>query len=194
MGSLFRQTPNNGYPFPPKWPLTLKLPHKLQPYGLYVYYVVHICDFGMLRVKDGYGFGGFSRAPPSKQHLSTPPPPPGGRASRHIRERDNRERCYFTNLWWLIHVYCLNFCYLSLYQTFINLSSRSRIFDFFPSPCQASDLLRTAQLRDRYNVQCIALPRLSGVSARKLPFYLEKQIIWLLSWGYNERDNWNYDC
>ena len=32
--------------------LTLKLPDKLQPYGLYVYYVVHICDFGMLRVKD----------------------------------------------------------------------------------------------------------------------------------------------
>ena len=31
--------------------LTLKLPAKLQPYGLYVYYVVHICDFGMLRVK-----------------------------------------------------------------------------------------------------------------------------------------------
>ena len=83
-----------------------------------------------------------------------------------------------------------------LYQTFINLSSRSRIFDFFPSPCQASDLLRTAQLQRStpYNVQCIALqalPRLSGVSARKLPFYLEKQIIWLLSWGYNERDNWN---
>ena len=33
--------------------LTLKLPDKLQPYGLYVYYVVHICDFGMLRVKCG---------------------------------------------------------------------------------------------------------------------------------------------
>ena len=31
--------------------LTLKLPDKLQPYGLYVYYVVNICDFGMLRVK-----------------------------------------------------------------------------------------------------------------------------------------------
>ena len=31
--------------------LTLKLPGKLQPYGLYTYYVVHICDFGMLRVK-----------------------------------------------------------------------------------------------------------------------------------------------
>ena len=31
--------------------LTLKLPEKLQLYGLYVYYVVHICDFGMLRVK-----------------------------------------------------------------------------------------------------------------------------------------------
>ena len=30
--------------------LTLKLPDKLQPYGLYVYYVVHICNFGMLRV------------------------------------------------------------------------------------------------------------------------------------------------
>ena len=25
---------------------------KFQLYGLYVYYVVHICDFGMLRVKD----------------------------------------------------------------------------------------------------------------------------------------------
>ena len=30
--------------------LTLKVPDKLQFYGLYVYYVVHICDFGMLRV------------------------------------------------------------------------------------------------------------------------------------------------
>ena len=29
--------------------LTLKVPEKLQLYGLYVYYVVHICDFGMLR-------------------------------------------------------------------------------------------------------------------------------------------------
>ena len=27
------------------------MPEKLQHYGLYVYYVVHICDFGMLRVK-----------------------------------------------------------------------------------------------------------------------------------------------
>ena len=34
--------------------LTLKLPDKLQPYGIYVYYVVHICDFGMLRVKDRF--------------------------------------------------------------------------------------------------------------------------------------------
>ena len=32
------------------WPLTLKVPEELQLYGLYVYYVVHICDFGMLRV------------------------------------------------------------------------------------------------------------------------------------------------
>ena len=31
--------------------LTLKVPEKLQLYGLYVYYLVHICDFGMLRVK-----------------------------------------------------------------------------------------------------------------------------------------------
>ena len=31
--------------------LTLKVPEKLQLYGLYVYYVVHICDFGMLRFK-----------------------------------------------------------------------------------------------------------------------------------------------
>ena len=34
--------------------LTLKVPEKLQLYGLYVYYVVHICDSGMLRVKHGY--------------------------------------------------------------------------------------------------------------------------------------------
>ena len=46
MGTLFRQTPNNGVPLSAKTTL-----------------------------KDGYGFGGFSRAPPSKQHLSTPPPP-----------------------------------------------------------------------------------------------------------------------
>ena len=32
--------------------LTLNVPEKLQLYGLHVYYVVHICDFGMLRVKD----------------------------------------------------------------------------------------------------------------------------------------------
>ena len=31
--------------------LTLKVPEKLQLYGHYVHYVVHICDFGMLRVK-----------------------------------------------------------------------------------------------------------------------------------------------
>ena len=31
--------------------LTLKVPEELQLYGLYVHYVVHICDFGMLRVK-----------------------------------------------------------------------------------------------------------------------------------------------
>ena len=30
--------------------LTLKVPEKLQLYGLCVYCVVHICDFGMLRV------------------------------------------------------------------------------------------------------------------------------------------------
>ena len=33
-----------------KMSLTLKVPEKLQLYGLYVHYVVHICDFGMLRV------------------------------------------------------------------------------------------------------------------------------------------------
>ena len=32
------------------WTLTLKVPENLQLYGLYVYYVVHICGFGMLRV------------------------------------------------------------------------------------------------------------------------------------------------
>ena len=32
--------------------LTLKVPEKLPLYGLYVYYVVHICDFGTLRVND----------------------------------------------------------------------------------------------------------------------------------------------
>ena len=31
--------------------LTLKLPEKLQLYGPYVYYVVYISDFGVLRVK-----------------------------------------------------------------------------------------------------------------------------------------------
>ena len=30
--------------------LTLKAPEKSHLYGLYVYYVVHICNFGMLRV------------------------------------------------------------------------------------------------------------------------------------------------
>ena len=32
--------------------LTLKAPEKLQLYRLYVYYVVHICNFGMLRVEE----------------------------------------------------------------------------------------------------------------------------------------------
>ena len=32
--------------------LTLKVPEKLQLYVLYVYHVVHISDFGMLRVKN----------------------------------------------------------------------------------------------------------------------------------------------
>ena len=36
--------------------LTLKVPEKLQLYGLYVYYVVHICDFGMLRVNQQISF------------------------------------------------------------------------------------------------------------------------------------------
>ena len=36
--------------------LTLKAPEKSQLYGLYVYYVVHICDFGMLRVKAHISF------------------------------------------------------------------------------------------------------------------------------------------
>ena len=31
-------------------PLTLNVPEELHLYGLCVYYVVHICDFGMLRV------------------------------------------------------------------------------------------------------------------------------------------------
>ena len=31
--------------------LTLKLPDKLQPYGLYVYYVVHICDVELIRLR-----------------------------------------------------------------------------------------------------------------------------------------------
>ena len=37
--------------------LTLNVPEKLQLYGLYVYYVVHICDFGMLRV-NLHGYSG----------------------------------------------------------------------------------------------------------------------------------------
>ena len=36
-----------------------------------------------MTLKDGYGFGGFSLAPPSKQHLSTPPPP-GGPPPQHV--------------------------------------------------------------------------------------------------------------
>ena len=41
------------------WILTLKVPEKLQLYGLYVYYVVHICDFGMNQT------GGVESTPPS---------------------------------------------------------------------------------------------------------------------------------
>ena len=55
--------------------LTLNVPEKLQLYGLHVYYVVHICDFGMLRVNQGpqtagaylpRGGGGQDNGPPSK--------------------------------------------------------------------------------------------------------------------------------
>ena len=31
--------------------LTLRVPENLQLYGLYVHYVVHVCDFGLLRVE-----------------------------------------------------------------------------------------------------------------------------------------------
>ena len=41
----------NGLKSDKMWSLTLKVPEKLQLYGLCVYCVVHICDFGMLRVK-----------------------------------------------------------------------------------------------------------------------------------------------
>ena len=36
--------------------LTLKVPERLHLFGLYVYYMVHICDFGRLRVKGGIDF------------------------------------------------------------------------------------------------------------------------------------------
>ena len=42
--------------------LTLKVPEKLLLYGLYVYYYVHICDFGMLRVNS-------DQLPAQKLHL-----------------------------------------------------------------------------------------------------------------------------
>ena len=47
--------PEGRYQYSNYAPLTLKAPEKLQLYGLYVYYVVHICDFGMLRVKNQKG-------------------------------------------------------------------------------------------------------------------------------------------
>ena len=34
--------------------LTLKAPDKLELYELYVYYVVHISDFGMIRVNNSH--------------------------------------------------------------------------------------------------------------------------------------------
>ena len=40
--------------------LTLKVPEKLHVYGLYVHYVVHICDFDMLRVNIIYYYMYFS--------------------------------------------------------------------------------------------------------------------------------------
>ena len=49
MGTLFRQTPNNGYPFPPKWPL-----------------------------KMGTGLEA-SAAHPRPNNIWVPPPPPGDR-------------------------------------------------------------------------------------------------------------------
>ena len=57
MGTLFRQTPNNGYPFSAK-----------------------------MTLKDGYGFGGFSRAPPVQTTSEHPPPPPPPRASKDLFE------------------------------------------------------------------------------------------------------------
>ena len=51
--------------------LTLKLPDKLQPYGLYVYYEVHICDFGMLRVNSSQtGCGKKHHLPKCKETCS----------------------------------------------------------------------------------------------------------------------------
>ena len=41
----------------------LKIPNRWVPFS------------AKMTLKDGYWFGGFSRAPPSKQNLSTPPPP-----------------------------------------------------------------------------------------------------------------------
>ena len=52
---------------PPPSLIRVKLPDKLQPYGLYVYYVVHICEFGMLRVNPNLpGGGGGIMAPPCR--------------------------------------------------------------------------------------------------------------------------------
>ena len=49
MGTLFRQTPNNGYPFPPKWPL-----------------------------KMGTGLAASAAHPRPNNIWVPPPPPPGG--------------------------------------------------------------------------------------------------------------------
>ena len=53
-------------------PLTLKVPDKILLYGLYVYYVVHICDFGMLRVKRALEVVWQRRPSMKVQHVAWP--------------------------------------------------------------------------------------------------------------------------
>ena len=61
MGTLFRKTPNNGYPFPPKWPL-----------------------------KMGTGLAA-SAAHPRPNNIWVPPPPPPGMPLLDDNQNQNKE-------------------------------------------------------------------------------------------------------
>ena len=104
--------------------------------------------------------------------------------------------CESQHLRWLIHVYCLNFCYLIVvYQNihqFVLLKYRFSIS--YPSPCH---LTYSAQrsCSDRIRIMCsaIAAPRALECFREKIALLVRKTD-YLVTFMriYMNRDNWNY--